>query len=106
MRSAIALLALFAVLLTGCSGSGENVGVGEVMGIIFDEEGFPVRDAHVYFDGSGSHDRNTRSNSNGVYVLTDVPEGDQNIRVEVFRDTARFYGQNIARVASNERVMN
>jgi hypothetical protein len=107
MKAAYALLALFAVCLLGCSGNGDNAtGQGEVMGIIFDEEGFPVRDAHVYWDAPNNADRNAQSNSNGVYILTEVPEGDQNIRVEVTRNGTRFYGQNIARVINGERVMN
>jgi hypothetical protein len=106
VKSALAFIALFAVCLVGCSGNGDQTGRGDVMGIVFDEEGFPVRDAHVYFDGAGSDKKNAQTNSNGVYVLTDVPAGDQNIRVEVNRGDNRFYGQNIARIAAGERTMN
>ena len=107
MKAAYALLALFAVLVVGCSGNGDDAtGRGEVMGIIFDEEGFPVRDAHVYWDGPGNEDRNAQSNSNGVYLLTDIPAEDQNIRIEVTRSGTRFYGQNVARVQNGERTMN
>src|SRR5688572_17280876 len=100
MKSAIAFLAACALFLIGCSGTGGGGGGedfrGEVMGIIFDEEGLPVRDAHVYFDGGGSNSRSTRTNSNGVYVLTDMPTGDHIIRVEVTGpNSVRYFGSNV-----------
>ncbi len=107
MKSAYAYLALFALLLVGCSGNGgENVGRGEVAGIIFDEEGVPVRDAHVYFDGASNDDRDTQSNVNGVYVLTDMPTGNHNIRVESTRSGTRYVGANITQIQNGKRTMN
>ncbi|MEZ0325313.1 MAG: carboxypeptidase regulatory-like domain-containing protein [Fimbriimonas sp.] len=107
MKSAYALLALFALLLVGCSGNGgETEGRGEVAGIVFDEDGVPVRDAHVYFDGAGNDDKDAQTNVNGVYVLIDMPAGDQNIRVESTRDGTRYFGSNIAHIENGQRTMN
>ncbi len=105
MKISIAPLALFALLLAGCSGGGGDDGPlarTEISGVIFDANGDPVRDARVYYEGGGGA-RETRSNSAGQYVLEDLPAGDLLIKAKV-EETA--YGQNVARTLSGERTKN
>jgi hypothetical protein len=108
VKSVLAVLAAAALLfIAGCGGGGGNVRTfGEISGIVFDEEGNPVRDANVYVDRSGQETRRVRSNSNGSYVLTDVAEGDVIVRVEAFQGNVRYFGSNVARVFRGERTMN
>jgi hypothetical protein len=109
MKFAHAMIAAGALLLLGgCGGSGHS-GVtnrGEVSGVVFDREGFVVRDAHVYFDGSGDEDRTTQTNEGGIYVLPELPARDLTVRAERVKDGVRYYGQNVARVVAGERTKN
>ncbi|AIE85244.1 carboxypeptidase-like regulatory domain-containing protein [Fimbriimonas ginsengisoli] len=107
MKFAHAILAAGVMLLLGgCGGSGGSGtnGRGEVSGVVFDEGGFVVRDAHVYFDASASDKRNTQSNSGGVYLLTDMPTRTVTIRAERTKDGVRYFGQNVAQINSGERT--
>jgi hypothetical protein len=99
-------LPLLALLLAGCGGGGDDdfVGIpGEVSGLVFDTDGDVVRDARVF---TTSPDRETRSNSAGSYVLTDVPSDDLLVHAEVTQDGTRYVGQNLARVFENDRAKN
>ncbi len=112
MKLGYAIFALLALIIIGCGGGGEGTtgttatgttagGGSRVSGIIFDEEGLPVRDARVFVDGI-----ETRSNSNGVYLLSQVPVRDALIRADVSRDGVRYQGQNVVRVLRDQQVMN
>jgi hypothetical protein len=101
----VALLALgLGMVVSGCGGSSETTTPGEVSGVIFDQEGFVVRGARVYFDGSGGRD--TQSTTTGTYTLTQVPARDLLVRAEIDRNGVRYYGQNLATVLSGERSKN
>jgi hypothetical protein len=97
----LAVLPLLAAFLGACGGAGVGTGVGEVSGVIFDEDGDVVRDALVWVGT-----RRVSTNSSGAYVLEKVPAGDTVIRAEVRRGQNRFAGQNVANVAPGERTKN
>lgn len=87
-----------AFVLGGCGGLAF---FGQIAGIIFDLNNDVVRDARVFVG-----DRETRSNSGGVFVLTQVLEGTRLVRAEVVKDGVNFSGENVARVFRSERSQN
>jgi hypothetical protein len=101
------MAALSVLLLAGCGGGGGDTDLrGEVSGVVFDQEGFVVRGARVFYDGKGNSDRETVTTTSGTYTLSDVPSEDIVVRAEITKDGVRYYGQNIASVVSSERAKN
>lgn len=97
LLGSITLFSFF--IFVGCGGGGTGSQFkGEVSGAITDANGDPVRGARVFAEG-----HETTSNSAGIYVLTGISEGKQNIHAEVTRDGVDFAGQNVATIFRNER---
>lgn len=87
-------------ILAGCGGGG-SVGQGDVSGVVFDQDGFVVRDARVYV---GS--KQVQSTTSGTYVLSGVPAEDIVVRAEITKNGTRYIGQNVASVNQGERTKN
>lgn len=88
------------LLLIGCGGGGGGTNQrGEISGVVFDSQGFVVRDAAVY-----GGDKETVSNSAGVYILSGVPARDVTVKAEITKSGVRYFGQNVGTVALNERT--
>ncbi len=88
---------MLALLAVGCGGS--NLGIGNLSGVVFDQNGDVVRNAKV---SAGGH--NTQTNSSGAYVLTGVSADDLLVTAEVTVSGNKFTGQNVARVFQGERT--
>jgi len=102
VKSLSALIAGATLLsLAGCGGGGHSGLRGEVSGVVFDVDGYVVRDASVESSGES-----TVSNSAGVYALTDIPARDVVVTAEVTRNGVRYLGQNVATVTYGERTKN
>lgn len=96
------LIGVAALLLTGCGGGGGSSpsARGEVSGIVFDENGVLVRDALVSYDSNHT----VRSNSTGIYVLSDLPADYVNIQADLVQNGVHYVGENIANVSAGERT--
>ncbi|MFN3730001.1 MAG: carboxypeptidase regulatory-like domain-containing protein [Fimbriimonadaceae bacterium] len=82
----------------GCGGTGGTQKTpGQVSGLIVDLDGNSVRGARVTVDG-----RETFSNSNGSFLLTNVRVGDHLIRAEIQQNGLQFRGQNMVSVFEGE----
>jgi hypothetical protein len=92
------------IAMVGCGGGGSGGGDGrrtaDVSGIVTDFNGNAVRDAKVWIEQFDE----TKSNSNGSFVLENIAEGDWKIRAEVFRDGVRYRGENVVRTFEDERA--
>ncbi len=93
----------FALILLGCGGSAGRTDQAQVSGIVTDLDSNPVRGAKVSFNFSSASRGETLSNSNGIYVLDMIPEGNIVIRAEVTQDGITYRGQNVARTFAHER---
>ncbi|MDR3690383.1 MAG: carboxypeptidase regulatory-like domain-containing protein [Fimbriimonas sp.] len=110
MRYQYALLVVIAVGLAGCGGGGGDggysVGIADVSGVVFDQNGNVVRNAQVFYSDSYSGVfRQTLSNSNGAYVLKAVPALDDLIQCQLQSNGVQYFGQNLARLYDGTRTM-
>lgn len=88
-------LAVVAFGLTGC---GEPEKLASITGRVTDINGLPVRDARVF-----TVDGETRTTTNGSYVLTQVREDNIAVFAEYISDTgARFRGRSVTRTVNNQ----
>lgn len=99
VKPRLVLFGLVAALFTAGCGGGVSQFLGQASGVITDANGDPVRGARVF-----AAQRETTTNSAGVYVLEGLPEGTWLIRAEITRNSQNFNGQNLARVFRNERT--
>lgn len=108
VKSSLTLIAgLSLLLVAGCGGGGPGTDArGEVSGVVFDQEGFVVRGARVYYDGPGDSDRETMTTTAGTYSLSDIPALDVTIRAELTKNGVRYFGQNLASVVGGDRAKN
>lgn len=108
VKSSLALFAgLSLLLVAGCGGKGGTTDTrGEVSGVVFDQEGFVVRGARVYYAGAGANNQETVTTTAGTYNLSDLPAQDITIRAELTKGGVRFYGQNLASVTEGDRAKN
>jgi hypothetical protein len=72
----IALLVALVALISCAPLKINPAATGSIAGTVTDIEGDPVVGARVWVDGVGE----TLTNTNGTYLLTDVPEGFKNVR--------------------------
>lgn len=98
MKRSLVWIAGLALALVGCGG-GETVTTSEISGTVYDVDGNPVRNVHVYYGNT-----NTWTSSNGGYVLSTLPAKDVLVRAEVSRNGTRYYGQNVGRTFNGERT--
>lgn len=75
-------------------------------GVVFDQEGFVVRGARVYYVGTGNTNRETVTTTAGTYTLNDIPALDVTVRAELTKNGVRYYGQNLASVVGGDRAKN
>jgi vacuolar-type H+-ATPase subunit B/Vma2 len=89
-------------VLAGCGGGGPVAFSprGDVSGVVVDKAGYVVQDAQVSVDA----DHAARSNTSGVYVLSDLPESQVTIHAEATRDDEHLSGQGVASVAAGVRT--
>ncbi len=110
MRLRSIFLLASAFMFAGCGGGGDNktnqVGRAEVSGVVFDQNGNVVRNATVFFNDDGpTQYRQTVTNSNGAYILKDVPALDNLIQCQIIAGGTTYLGQNLARLYDGERTM-
>jgi Carboxypeptidase regulatory-like domain len=103
MKRIVALLSTsLAILISGCGGGGSSspTAVGDVSGIVLDQDGNSVRGALVFYDTA----HQTLTNSAGVYVLTGVPADNIDIQAQIKQSGVTYQGENIATVANGQRT--
>lgn len=87
---------LLALTIFGCGGGGTLF--TQISGVVTDEDGNVVRGATVW-----CNDRQTLSNSGGVYAITGVGTGDRAVHAEIWKDGLLYSGHNVVQVFENER---
>jgi len=94
--AAILLLLVFA----NCGGKETNR--GSIAGTVTDINGDPVVGARVWVEGV----RETFTNMNGTYLLTDVPEGFKNVRARARINNQDWTGVALAQVFADDTTRN
>jgi hypothetical protein len=94
-------LAASAAILAGCGG-GDNgggfsgPGFGSVSGVVFDQNGNPVRNAQVSYTDSLIGEVDTVTNSSGAFVLRAITAGVDVIQAKLTSGGVSYFGQNVA----------
>lgn len=96
-------------VLAGCGGGGGGnggfIGSGDVSGVIFDQNGNPVRNAQVFYGGHPGNTAQTVSNSNGAYILKRIPALYDVIQCQLTSGGVSYFGQNLANLQDGQRTM-
>jgi hypothetical protein len=95
------IIAVVACIATGCGGGGGSNGFGIVTGKVTDIDGNVVSGALVYVDGNP---RETYSNTQGRYVIQNVPAEDVLIKATSSLNGVSYVGSNVARVYDLEQA--
>jgi hypothetical protein len=95
------LIAVVACIAAGCGGGGGSNGYGVVSGKVTDIDGNVVAGALVYVDGNP---RETYSNTEGRYVIQNVPAEDVLIKATATLSGVSYVGSNVARVYDLEQA--
>jgi hypothetical protein len=91
---------VLAIWVTACGG--KEVNRGSIAGTVTDINGDPVVGARVWVDGAGE----TFTNTNGTYLLTDVPEGFKNVRARARIGNQDWTGIALAQVFADDTTRN
>jgi hypothetical protein len=98
----IALLVALVALISCAPLKINPAATGSIAGTVTDIEGDPVVGARVWVDGVGE----TLTNTNGTYLLTDVPEGFKNVRAATRIGNQDWTGIALAQVFADDITRN
>lgn len=101
MKRGLLPFAFLLLAILGCGGAG--AGIGNIAGVVLDQNGSPVRGARVFVEGSTP--RETLSNSAGSFLLTDVSAEDLIVKATI-GSPVQFYGENMSRVFDTNQSNN
>lgn len=104
------ILASCSLVLAGCGGGDGGghfyVAPGAASGIVTDQSGNVVRGAIVSYSANGqSPSVSTVTNSNGAYILSNLPPKVDLIQCQVVSNGVTYVGQNIVYLNSNAQTM-
>jgi hypothetical protein len=105
-----ALMATCAAVLVGCGGGdggggGYYVGVGNVSGVIVDQNGNVVRNAQVSYTNGYGGQISTTSSSSGAYTLKGLPALNDLIQCQITSNGVTYIGQNLAQLNNGLTTM-
>jgi len=98
----IALLVALVALISCAPLKNNPAATGSIAGTVTDINGDPVVGARVWVDGAGE----TFTNTNGTYLLTDVPEGFKNVRARARIGNQDWTGIALAQVFADDTTRN
>ncbi|MGC8783991.1 MAG: carboxypeptidase-like regulatory domain-containing protein [Armatimonadota bacterium] len=96
----LAVVGVALLWLTACGG--KEVQRGSIAGTVTDINGDPVVGARVWVDGAGD----TLTNTNGTFLLTDVPEGFKNVRASARIGNQDWSGIALVQVFADDTTRN
>lgn len=96
----LGVVSIVVMWLTACGG--KEVHRGSIAGTVTDINGDPVVGARVWVEGAGE----TVTNTNGTFLLTDVPEGFKNVRASARIGNQDWSGVALVQVFADDITRN